>query len=101
LGIRHLEDPVTALAKAGLGLFEKFGFKGSRGSSKPQPADCSTIVVFIIGGVSFIELCQIQQQLDDYGSLNEEISNLRIIVGSNNIVCPNDVYYDVFKTMNS
>ena len=58
----------------------------SNGESKPR-----TIVFYIIGGISPIELIQLEDVLSQFKNSQE----LKVIVGSTNLVSPIDILYNV------
>ena len=98
--LMHVQSPLEKLKQAGLGLLNKgLSLWGSSDSivqgvgrsinsdGQAHPADYETLVVFVIGGISYRELSQIQEQLELYYSNHDEderyeTKRMRVIVGS-------------------
>ena len=67
-------------------------------------SDVPIIVIFVIGGISFNEVKQIQDELlvhvnNNNSGMREEFS-CRIIIGSNKVVSPDDLFYELFLQNN-
>jgi hypothetical protein len=95
--LNHIENPIFSIARAGFGLLSqglgRFGLT-AKGSSEAHPSQNSTIVIFVIGGISLLEVKQVQDVLQTdsgYGS-----NQIQIILGSNNISSPDDIYQNLF-----
>mgnify|MGYP005990743657 CR=1 FL=1 len=100
----HVEAPMDKIKRAGLKFLSKgLSLWGSGGGSAvvqgsgrsvnanglPHPADYDTLVVFVIGGISYRELGQVREQLELYygcggatGGSTYAKKRLKVIVGS-------------------
>jgi hypothetical protein len=57
-------------------------------------------VIFVVGGVSVLEIQQLQDQLNCVlGDTNESDVPLRVIVGSTAVIGPEDMFYEAFVHM--
>lgn len=85
----HIETPLQQLKRAGLGLLSQglsfFGTNVSPVAPPPSPRDHNTVILFVLGGISFRELMQIRQEVD--AAIGRKV---RIIVGSNRLVAGED-----------
>jgi hypothetical protein len=102
--LTHVQSPLERLKRAGLGLLSR-GFslwngesaaiapklgRGVNADGLAHPADYDTLVVFVVGGVSYREIAQIQEQVELYYDTNDALSGelprhkkrIRVIVGS-------------------
>jgi hypothetical protein len=102
--LSHVQSPLERLKRAGFGLLSK-GFSlwnGEAAAIAPKhgrgvnvdglahPADYDTLVIFVVGGVSYREIAQIQEQVELYydtntassGELLRHKKRMRVIVGS-------------------
>lgn len=62
------------------------------------------LVIFVVGGVSALEVQQLQEQLDSVwrAATEEELQDevlMRVFVGSTSILGPNDVFYEAYVRM--
>ncbi len=76
----------------------RFGFKSV--SSVTSPSDLPVVVLFVVGGLSLIEVMQIQAQLTSFvqrASSAPTIGDFRVILCSNRVLSPDDVYFDIFR----
>lgn len=74
--------------------FERFGLSTNvSNEATSHPSNNSTLVIFIIGGISLNEVKQIQELLN---SENNLYSDVEVIIGSNNIVTPQNIYQQIF-----
>jgi len=105
----HVESPLEKIKRAGLGFLTKglslWGGGGAvvRGSGRsinangePHPADYDTLVVFVIGGISYRELGQVREQLELYYSKEEGANTytkkrMKVILGSTGILSAVDL----------
>ena len=101
LGMSHIGDPMRQLARAGLDLLSfglnRFGLSAAPVSvTEPEPTDRNVIIIFVVGGVSATEIEEIQGEIS---KLNEfsELTQRRIILGSNNIIATSDIYKIVYS----
>lgn len=73
-------------------------------TKKPSPADNSVICIFVIGGIGYNEVAQVQRLLDDYrrstsstgsggGGVGE---NLTVLLGSTCFMSPADMFRCTF-----
>jgi hypothetical protein len=60
-------------------------------ANESHPSSNSVIVLFVIGGVSLSEVKQIQELLDSDSGYGQT----QVIIGSNNILSPSDLYQDI------
>ena len=63
-----------------------------------HPSSKSTIVIFVIGGASILEVKQIQEQLE-LANTDGTDTDTRIILASNDIVSPDDMFHFGFRRM--
>lgn len=92
-----------------LSVFVSWGFGGasSTAPSTPHPADHCDLVLFVLGGVSALEVQQLQSQLSAVSRAAEEAGTceleggelLRVFVGSTAVLGPEDVFRQVFVRM--
>ncbi|KAK3707203.1 hypothetical protein QZH41_019565 [Actinostola sp. cb2023] len=68
----------------------KTGFSLFMNVSKPRPNDLPVLVLFVIGGITCSEVQQIREALATYRS------NTQILIGSTQIIKPDDVFQKVF-----
>jgi hypothetical protein len=90
--LNHVVNPLTQLAGAALNLFSSFGFS-SNAHSQARVADNGTIIVFVLGGISFKEAKQVKDAI-----LEAHSSSKRIVILSNDLVSPNSLFQKIFKT---
>jgi hypothetical protein len=72
----------------------------------PRPGDRSVLVLFVLGGVSAVEVAEVQHQLvlintqqarhprSDSAS-GTTVTGYDIIIGSNDLLSPDDVYFHI------
>eukprot|EP01038_Epipyxis_sp_PR26KG_P007461 gene7461-10171_t len=70
--LEYIESPIQKMKRAGLGMLSmglgRLGFASNSlsTSSIPRPSDNSVLIIFIIGGVSYREVQQVQSLLDEF-----------------------------------
>lgn len=95
--INYIESSLSQLKRAGLGLLSKglgklgLGSKVASKSSPPHIGSNNTIVIFVIGGVSIQEIGQLRN------IMKTTDVNLRVIVGSNRIILPEDILREILS----
>lgn len=109
VGLAHVENPLFSIARAGLGILTQglgsWGFGGATTTPRPpHPSDHADLIIFVVGGVSALEVQQLQDQLDSaWGAataeeLHDEVL-MRVFVGSTGILGPDDVFYQAYVRM--
>lgn len=99
--LNFIENPIYSLARAGIGMLShSLGRLGlsSTNMSGVHPSSKSTIVIFVIGGASILEVKQIQEQLE-LANTDGTDTDTRIILASNDIVSPDDMFHFGFRRM--
>lgn len=73
----------------------RLGFGGSENEevTGEHPGSNDVIVLFVIGGISYKEVGQVQAVLQEY----QFLSSNRIILMSNNTICAEEVLQSVFE----
>lgn len=79
-GLEYHSSTVGRLFKSGFG---RFGL----GQAKPSLADQSVILVFVIGGISAVEVREAQEALSESGR-----PDIELIVGGTTLLTPNDMF---------
>eukprot|EP01041_Mallomonas_annulata_P000384 gene384-698_t len=101
MGIKHVDNPLLKLARAGLGLLSqglgRFGLGGGVAAQQSRPWDHKTVVVFVIGGLSFAEVGQVEHIISTWKSLG--VDKHRVILGSTAMISPDDVYNHIYRNM--
>jgi len=77
----------TFLCSLGFG----FGSQVASVATTPHPSDQPTLVLFILGGISFKEVGQVQQALTKHA-----VPNTRVIILSTRLVSAENVLYSFF-----
>lgn len=99
-GLTYIDNPLVNLARSGMGLLSKLAF-----GSGPHPADEATIVLCVLGGISFAELYQVQQELESHLEAHPERQSvskkLQIVLLSTSLICPGDALNNVMKSSQS
>jgi hypothetical protein len=96
----HVETPLQQLKRAGLGLLSHgLSFFGSSLApptpSRPLPTDNSTIIIAVLGGISFREARQVQQLID--AATDRGGGGLRVVLLSNRLVGGEDAVEGILK----
>jgi hypothetical protein len=97
--LEHIENPFQQLAKKGFGLLSRglgrlgFGTENEDSRMVEHPGNNDTLVVFIVGGISFKEVGQVQSLLQEY----QNITGTKVILMSNNVVSSEELLQLVFN----
>lgn len=74
---------------------------GPVGTTDPEPSDRGVIALFVVGGLSAVEIGQIQSVLALYNSKisdgGSENTLPKILLGSNSIVSPDNISGQIFS----
>ena len=114
-GLVHIENPLFSFARAGLGMISQglgswgFGSASPSAPTVPHPSDHRDLVIFVVGGISSLEVQQLQEQLELLagaalpGDLedddNEQKILMRVYIGSTDIIGTEDVYLQTYIRM--
>lgn len=79
-GMEYHSSTVGRLFKSGFG---RFGI----GQAKPSLADQSVILVFIVGGISAVEVREVQEALSESGR-----PDIELMLGGTTLLTPNDMF---------
>ncbi|CAL5403823.1 unnamed protein product [Camellia sinensis] len=79
-GLEYHSSTVGRLFKSGFG---RFGL----GQAKPSLADQNVILVFVIGGINGVEVCEAQEALSESGR-----PDIELILGGTTLLTPNNMY---------
>ena len=85
-GLYHATASIRSLLKSGLG---HFGLQ-----KQPHPADNAVVILFVVGGVSMLELREVQQELDMQMSHGGKLPQL--LTGGTVLLRPRDLYRNLF-----
>jgi len=104
LGVRHVDNALLKLARAGLGLLTQglgsFGLSGSAlGSQQPQPWEHGDVVVFVLGGLTFAEVAEVEAAVARAFDVGGPSRPPRVVLGSTSLVGPDQMFTQVFGTM--
>jgi hypothetical protein len=100
---QHIESPLQQLKRAGLGLLSqglgKLGFSAAAGASTDRKFE-SVLVIFVVGGMSFREISQVQSVLSS-SLLPQGGRYSRVILMSTHAVSPDDVTVSILSDIHS
>ncbi|KAL3161673.1 hypothetical protein ABBQ38_008774 [Trebouxia sp. C0009 RCD-2024] len=82
LGLYHATASIRSLLKSGLG---RFGLQ-----KQPHPADNTVVILFVVGGISMLELREVQQAVDNQTSQGGKLPQL--LTGGTVLLRPRDLY---------
>ena len=86
-GLYHATASIRSLLKSGLG---RFGLQ-----KQPHPADSAVVIVFVVGGVSMLELREVQQEVDLHMSQGRKLPQL--ILGGTVLLRPRNLYNNLYE----
>lgn len=69
-----------------------FGSQVASVATTPHPADQPILVLFVLGGISYKEVGQVQQMLSKYA-----VPNTRVIILSTRLVSAENILYSFFS----
>ena len=84
-GLYHATASLRGLLKSGLG---RFGLQ-----KQPHPSDHSVVMIFVVGGVSMLELREVHQEVDSLLSLGGKCP--QILTGGTVLLRPRDLYHNL------
>ncbi len=84
-GLHHATASLRGLFKSGLG---RFGLQ-----KQPHPADHSVVMLFVVGGVSVLEVREVRQEVDSQQSLGGKFA--QILIGGTVLLRPRDLYHNL------
>ena len=84
-GLYHATASIRSLLKSGLG---RFGLQ-----KQPHPADNPVVMLFVVGGVSMLELREVQQEVDIQMSQGGKLPQL--LTGGTVLLRPADLYHNL------
>ena len=93
----HIETPLQQLKRTGISLLSqglgRFGFGSVANNiiTSPHPSDNNTIVIMMIGGITFKEIYEVQKVISTYRQ--NDVANIIII--STNILSPDDLLCNI------
>ena len=86
-GLYHATASIRSLLKSGLG---RFGLQ-----KQPHPADNAVVILFVVGGISMLELREVQQELDIHMSHGGKLPQL--LTGGTFLLRSRDLYHNLCK----
>ncbi|KAL3161558.1 hypothetical protein ABBQ32_010425 [Trebouxia sp. C0010 RCD-2024] len=84
-GLYHATASIRSLLKSGLG---RFGLQ-----KQPHPADNAVVILFVVGGISMLELREVQQAVDNQTSQGGKLPQL--LTGGTVLLRPSDLYQNL------
>lgn len=84
-GLHHATASLRGLFKSGLG---RFGLQ-----KQPHPADHSVVILFVVGGVSMLELREVHLEIITQQGLAGKLP--QILAGGTVLLRPRDLYYNL------
>lgn len=84
-GLYHATASIRSLLKSGLG---RFGLQ-----KQPHPADNAVVILFVVGGISMLELREIQQAVDNQISQGGKLPQL--LTGGTALLHPTDFFQNL------
>lgn len=101
----HIQSPFQKMKNTGLELLSKglgsFGFGLSRvvkaATEAPHPGSYKTIVIFVVGGITYKEVAQVRAMLEKYQSSDQGDESWRIILLSNKTICSEEIISSLFQ----
>ena len=84
-GLYHATASIRSLLKSGLG---RFGLQ-----KQPHPADNAVVIMFVVGGISMLELREVQQAVDNQISQGGKLPQL--LTGGTVLLRPRDMYHNL------
>ncbi|DBA83451.1 TPA: hypothetical protein ACH3X2_006387 [Trebouxia sp. C0005] len=84
-GLHHATASLRGLFKSGLG---RFGLQ-----KQPHPADHSVVILFVVGGVSMLELREVHLEVDSQQGLGGKLPH--ILAGGTVLLRPRDLYHNL------
>ncbi len=103
--LEHIQSPFQQMKNTGLELLSKglgsLGFGLSRvvkaATDTPHPGAHKTIVIFVLGGITYKEVAQVRSMLDKYHSQEQREDNWRIVLLSNRTISSEEVISTLFR----
>ncbi|DBA79608.1 TPA: hypothetical protein ACH3X1_008295 [Trebouxia sp. C0004] len=90
-GLHHATASLRGLLKSGLG---RFGLQ-----KQPHPADHSVVILFVVGGVSMLELREVHLEIISQQGLGDKLP--QILAGGTVLLRPRDLYHNLVSDMQS
>jgi len=90
-GLHHATASLRGLFKSGLG---RFGLQ-----KQPHPADHSVVILFVVGGVSMLELREVHLEIDSRQGLGGKLP--QILAGGTVLLRPTDLYHNLCNDIQS
>lgn len=64
---------------------------------QPQPGNHSTVIVFVVGGLSVAEIREVRQVVGEMASSQTDRAPVNVLLGGTTLMSPQDVVKGLFR----